>query len=113
MALKIEDIRLMKRYFEGVMSRANHHADNVNEIILALAGGVIWRGADIGVRTYRDKTANMLWMKTDTGKVYCFIFNHNTGKIEVHKDSMNGRLLWEFSNENSLPEVKGIFSNMK
>lgn len=51
MALKIEDIRLMKRYLEGVMSRANHHAENVNEIILALAGGVIWRGADIDVRT--------------------------------------------------------------
>ena len=27
MALKIEDIRLMKSYFEGVMGRANHHAE--------------------------------------------------------------------------------------
>lgn len=112
MALKIEDIRLMKRYFEGVMSRANHHADNVNEIILALAGGVIWRGADIGVRTYRDKTANMLWMKTDTGKVYCFIFNHNTGKIEVHEDSMNGAMFCIFSNACTLAEVKKEFEQM-
>lgn len=112
MALKIEDIRLMKRYFEGVMSRANHHADNVNEIILALAGGVIWRGADIGVRTYRDKTANMLWMKTDTGKVYCFIFNHNTGKIEVHEDSMNGKMLRMFSNADSNSDVKEFFGNL-
>lgn len=113
MALKIEDIRLMKRYFEGVMNRANHHAENVNEIILALAGGVIWRGADIDVRTYRDKTANMLWMKTDSGHEYCFIFNHNNWMIEVHEGSMNGNLLRVFSNTDTLTDVKKFFEQLK
>ena len=113
MALKIEDIRLMKRYFEGVMGRANHHAENVNEIILALAGGVIWRGADIDVRTYGDKTANMLWMKTDSGKGYCFIFNHNNWLIEVYENTMNGKLLKQFSNEDSLKDVRLFFKGLE
>ena len=113
MAIKIEDIRLMKRYFEGVMSRANHHAENVNEIILALAGGVIWRGADIDVRTYKDKTANMLWMKTDSGKEYCFIFNHINWLIEVHENTMNGNLLRVFSNEDNNSDVKEFFEGLE
>lgn len=113
MALKIEDIRLMKRYFEGVMGRANHHAENVNEIILALAGGVIWRGAEIDVRTYGGKTANMLWMKTDSGKSYCFIFNHNNWLIEVYENTMNGRPLKQFSNADSLTDVRLFFENLK
>lgn len=113
MAIKIEDIRLMKRYFEGVMARANHHAENVNEVILALAGGVIWRGADIDVRTYRDKTANMLWMKTDSGKEYCFIFNHNNWLIEVHENTMNGKLLKVFSNNDTNSDVKEFFERLR
>ncbi len=113
MALKIEDIRLMKRYFEGVMSRANHHAENVNEVILSLAGGVIWRGADIDVRTYKDKTANMLWMRTDSGKGYCFIFNHSNWLIEVHEDTMAGKLLRVFSNQDSNSDVKEFFETLE
>lgn len=75
------------------MGRANHHAENVNEDILALVGGVIWRGADIGVRTYKEKIANMLWMNTDSGKRYCFIFSHTNWNIEVYENTMNGELL--------------------
>ena len=113
MALKIEDIHLMKRYFEGVMGRASHHAENVNEIILALVGGMIWRGADIDVRTYGDKTANMLWMKTDSGNTYCFIFNHNNWKIEVYEKTMNGKLLRQFTNEVSLTDVRESFEGLE
>ena len=112
MALKIKDIRLMKRYLEGIMDRANHHAQQVNEIVLALAGGVIWRGAEIDVRTYNGETANMLWMKTDLGKEYCFIFNHNNGMIEAHEETMNGRLLRQFSNTNKTYDVKAFFEDM-
>lgn len=73
MALKIEDIRLMKRYFEGVMSRANHHAENVNEIILALAGGVIWRGADIDVY-HRDVLTKLLFTHRLFKFLFCLLF---------------------------------------
>lgn len=113
MALKIEDIKLMKEYVEGIVSRADHHADDVNEIIFALVGGIVWRGADITVRAYKTKTANMLWMETEMGNVYCFIFNHQTGKIEVHERTMNGSLLWEFSNADSLTKVKTVFESMQ
>ena len=35
------------------MNRADHHGQNVNEIVLTLAGAVIWRATqDVEVRTY-------------------------------------------------------------
>lgn len=113
MALSIDTMEALRGYFDGVMSRANHHADNVNEIILALVGGVIWRGAEVDVRTYNGKTANMLWMKTDGGKGYCFYFNHFNGKIEVREDGMNGKYIRDFTNTDTALDVKRFFENMK
>lgn len=43
MAKQVANLTDIQDYFEGVMSRANHHADNVNAIILALIGCVIWK----------------------------------------------------------------------
>lgn len=36
MAKTVDNIKQFKEYFEGVIGRADHHADSVNEIILAL-----------------------------------------------------------------------------
>lgn len=112
MALTIESVSLMKRYFTGVMERANHHANQVDEVILALMGCIIWRAAEVEVRTYRDRTANMLWMTTDKGDTYSFIYNHNTGNIECHEGNMNGTLLKEFNNVNSLSDLKSFFTSL-
>lgn len=60
-------------------------------------------------RTYIDKTANMLWMKTDSGKGYCFYFNHTNGKIEVCEGGMNGTYLRSFTNADTIEDVKLFF----
>jgi len=43
MATTIQNIEILRAYLSGVLDRANHHAQNVNEIALAIAGGIIWR----------------------------------------------------------------------
>ncbi len=41
MALTITTLTLLNEYINEVMSRADHHTQNVNEIVLTLAGTVI------------------------------------------------------------------------
>ena len=46
MALSIKTITDLHDYFSGVMNRANHHANSVNEVILTILGGVIWKSTE-------------------------------------------------------------------
>ncbi|WP_162148383.1 hypothetical protein [Vibrio cholerae] len=40
MALTVKDVNILSQYISGVMARADHHAGNVEEIALALAGAI-------------------------------------------------------------------------
>ena len=39
-------IDVLRDYLNGVVGRADHHAEGVNEVVLAVAGGVVWRKDD-------------------------------------------------------------------
>ena len=58
MSLTVEDINSLQQYIVGVMNRADHHAGNVNEIVLALAGAIVWEKDDTPIRVMRDLLAN-------------------------------------------------------
>ncbi len=109
MALTITTLTVLNEYINGVMSRADHHALNVNEIVLTLAGAVIWRSTDdIRVRTKNTKTANVLWM-TINNKTYVLAYNHNTGDIEIRDKNQNGKVLATFNNSSTITQVKTVF----
>lgn len=112
MAITIEDIELLKKYFNGVMNRADHHADDVNEIVLALIGGVVWRAdGHFQVKEYAGAPANILWMDVNEQR-YCFKFNHETGDIECLEGSHNGPVIKSFNNYTSISEVKNFFAGL-
>ncbi|MBW8323661.1 MAG: hypothetical protein K0M50_02745 [Prolixibacteraceae bacterium] len=112
MALTIETLTVLNQYINGVMSRADHHALNVNEVVLTLAGAVIWRATqDVEVRTYNEETANILWV-TINGHRYALAFNHQIGEIELHDRTQNGIVLAKFNNSTSATEVKTIFAGL-
>lgn len=112
MAIEIDQIGVLKKYFNGVMNRADHHADKVNEIVLALIGGVIWRAeGNFEVKQYSGSPANILWMIVGNTR-YCFKFNHETEKIECHKDGHNGDLIEEFDNNVPISKVKSFFASL-
>lgn len=50
MPLPVTDVEILQGYINGVMARADHHANEVEEIALALAGAIVWKkdaGKDI------------------------------------------------------------------
>ena len=112
MALTITAIQGLQAYFRKVMDRANHHANNVNEVVLTLVGGVVWRSTDdFQVRTYDGDTANILWMYVND-KRYCFKFDHNSGCILVCEDSHNGKEIMRFNNQTTTKSVKDFFASL-
>lgn len=112
MALEVSNITDFQKYFDGVMGRTDYNADTMNEIILAIVGGVVWRSnGRFNVREYNGTSANMLWMEVDY-KRYCFKYNHETRNIEVCEGSHNGAVIKVLSNDTSLTEVKAFFEGL-
>lgn len=112
MPLTITTLTLLNEYINGVMSRADHHGQNVNEVVLTLAGAVIWRATqDVEVRTYNDTTANILWL-TVNGHRYAIAFNHQTSEIEIRDRNLNGSVIATFTNQTTSAVVKQIFATL-
>ena len=108
----IDSIHILKEYLTGVLDRANHHAHNVNEIALAIAGGIIWRTTNnIKVLSRQGDMKNVLWLLVNDRRL-CFVYNHHSGDIDVKEGSTQGATIISFNNSNSLTEVKTFFENL-
>ncbi len=113
MALTVNDVDTLSSYISGVMNRADHHAGNVEEITLALAGAIIWRKGDtnIKVMTRGKDTKNVLWVTINEEK-YVFSYNHNNKKIEMRIKNTQGNTIHEFDNSTPLSELVNIFKGL-
>jgi hypothetical protein len=97
----------MQEYLQGVVGRADHHASAVNSIVLPLLGAVVLykdHGSEIEVRTYDGSPANMLWCRIG-GNRYAFLYNHDTGQVDMRDRTGRGRDVAHFHNQMSLLEV--------
>lgn len=100
---------MLSQYKNDVI-RADHHGQNVNQIVLTLAGAVIWKVTqDVEVRTYNNKTANILWLTLGLNR-YAVAFNHQTGNIELRELTQNDNVLASFNNSTTANQVKTIFA---
>lgn len=109
MATTISTLSILQEYLNGVLERADHHANNVNEIALAIAGGIIWKTTnDVKVMSREGDMKNVLWLQIKT-KILCFVYNHNTGNIDVRDGGIQGTTLKSFNNSNSIIDVKNFF----
>lgn len=113
MPQQITDIDVLKNYLRGVMDRADHHAQNVNEIAMAVAGGVIWRKDDeaLEVMVREGEMKNVLWFKVG-GIRYALSYNHDTQEIELRQGSTQGNVIGRFSNTTTNNQVRRIFSDL-
>jgi len=112
MAQRVSNLSDIQDYFNGVMNRANHHAENVNAIIIALMGCVIWKSeGKFWVREYDGAPANMLWMDV-RGITYCFRYDHARDIVEMREKSAKGKVIKEFSNQNTLQDLKDFFEKL-
>ena len=113
MTTKVTDIDTLQKYFTGIISRADHHAEQVDEITFALVGTIIlWKDSSpIEVMTHNGDMKNAFWVKINN-KRYAFSYNHETYTIEMRENSIKGRVIYSFSNATSLSELINIFRNL-
>ena len=113
MALTVESIDILREYLQGVMNRADHHAQNVNEIALTLIGAIIWRSTDeVKVMEREGEAKNILWMCINS-RNFCFTYDHsNGGFIAMREENSRGNIIHHFTNQTTNAEVKEIFQNL-
>ena len=111
----VTTVDILQEYLIGVISRAEHHANNVNEICLAIAGAVVWRKeGDIQVLAREGDMKNVLWFWVG-GERFALSYDrdHEGGPAIVVRDSnTQGRELAAFTNASSIADVKQFFGNL-
>jgi hypothetical protein len=108
----IASVDVLQQYIQGVMARAEHHANNVNEVALAIGGAVVWRKeGEIEVMTREGDMKNVLWVRIN-GNRYALSYNHEQGCIEVRARNTQGQVLASFTNANTAREVKEFFGGL-
>jgi hypothetical protein len=108
----VASVDVLQQYIQGVMARAEHHANNVDEIALAIAGAVVWRKeGEIEVMAREGDMKNVLWVRVN-GRRYALSYNHDQGSIKVHEQNMRGKVLTSFTNANTVHEVKQFFAGL-
>ena len=53
--ITVTEVDTLQTYLEGVISRADHHAQNVNRVALVLIGAVIWVKDERPIRVHSRK----------------------------------------------------------
>jgi hypothetical protein len=108
----VSDLATLQQYLDGVVGRANHHARNVDEVALTIAGAIAWRtDGDLIVRTYAGTMANVMRVRIN-GRQYTLAYNHTTGAIEVREGKLTGQVFRSFTNANTAREVKDFFGSL-
>jgi hypothetical protein len=108
----VSSVDVLQQYIQGVMARAEHHANNVDEIALAIAGALVWRkDGEIEVMTREGDMKNVLWVRVN-GNRYALSYNHEQGCIEDRERNTQGNVLASFTNANSVREVKQFFAGL-
>jgi hypothetical protein len=113
MAQAVTDVGTLQQYMSGVLDRADHHAQNVNEVVLTLAGAIVWRkdAAPMEARTYEGKMTNILSVSIG-GKRYTFRYDHEKGAVELREGSHTGSVLAAFTNATPASEIKALFAKL-
>jgi hypothetical protein len=113
MPTQVTDVDVLQKYLEGVLSRADHHAGNVNEIALAVPGAIVWRKdrEPIEVMAHARDMKNVLWAKI-SGKRYAFSYNHKAGTIEIRRGTTRGAVVQSLSNSTALTQLRTIFQSL-
>lgn len=113
MSQQLTEIDALREYLSGILNRADHHAQNVNEVSLSIAGGVVWRKDDdpLKVMTRDGKMTNVLWF-TVNQKRYALSYNHDTAEIELRANSLQGQIVASFSNAMTNAQVRAVFCEL-
>jgi len=109
----VNDVEVLRTYLRGVIADAQHHARGVEEIVLALAGGVISRKNSTPLEVQRAPKRGMghaLRFRSTRGRRYALSYDHAAGAIVLKDGSSQGNVLHSFTNATPLSQVAAIFA---
>ncbi len=108
----VTSVDVLQQYVRGVMERAEHHASNVDEVCLAIAGAVVWRtDGELEVMVQAGDMKNVLWLRVN-GQRYAISYNHPGQCIEVRNRTTQGDVLASFTNATPTQDVKQFFAGL-
>lgn len=113
MKTDVNEINTLRTYLDGVASRANHHAHNVQDVAPAIAGHIIANKDNdpIKIHTVSGDLKNALWVKI-RGKDYFFRYDHDTETIQIKDGNNRGTLRHSIDNNTTHAQLTQIFSTL-
>jgi len=115
MPVVVSDLNILKTYLRGVLGKAKHHAPDVEEIVLALAGAVISRQGSVPLEVRSAPSGGMGLTLTFTSTRrhrYCLSYNHIARCIDLKDKSFLGPVLHSFTNATPISTVATIFATL-
>ncbi|NIG54559.1 hypothetical protein [Chitinophaga sp. Cy-1792] len=108
MPIKVDSVEMLRQYFQGVVDRANHHAQNVDDVIYGLLGIIILRkdpNTNIEVKsTGNGATGNILWLQS-RGRRLALRYEHEDHTIEIREGSYKGPMVLKIDNATTTQQI--------
>jgi hypothetical protein len=114
MPISLVNVDDLQEHLFGVLQRSDHHAGDVNEVLLTLSGAILWRKSPqdpVKVNTKEGAGGNVIWFRVD-GTRYALLYSHELRRIELTEGGRKGELIHTFTNETSTAEVVRVFASL-
>ncbi len=114
MPLQVDDVTTLQNYLIGVVRRADHHGENVREVVLPLVGAIVlFKNPDhhIKVLTREGSTGNVLWVHIGESQ-YAFSYDHPSQSIVLKRGTTHGEVLAHFTNATTITEIHNVFEGL-
>jgi len=114
MPISLTSVDDLQEHLLGVFERSAHHAGEVNEVLLALSGAILWRkrpGDPVKVNTKEGAGGNVIWFRVD-GTRYALLYDHDARHIELRESGRKGELLHTFTNATPTSVVSEVFAGL-
>jgi hypothetical protein len=114
MPIQVDDITTLQNYLTGVCERADEHGENVQYVVIALAGAIVlYKDCDYSIRAMSREgtTANVLWVRIGNSQ-YAFSYDHESQSVVLKNGTTHGEVLAHFTNATTIPEILEIFDGL-
>ena len=113
MPISLVNVDDLQEQLLGILRRSDHHAGEVNEVLLTISGAILWRKSPepVKVNTKEGVGGTVIWFRVD-GLRYALLYNHELRRIELSEGGRKGELLCTFTNETPTAEVVRVFAGL-
>lgn len=114
MPISLMNVVDLQEHLLGILRRSDHHAGEVNEVLLTISGAILWRKSlkdPVKVNTKEGAGGNVIWFRVD-GMRYALLYNHELRRIELSEGGRQGGLLHTFTNDTPTAEVVRVFAGL-